>query len=64
MPKMQQSTKKSRRKKVPSYSTAKKEMRTRSETCKNLYSSLVNIMMNEKNRAIKASMRDNRKSKN
>lgn len=56
--------KKSRRKKVPSYSTAKKEMRTRSETCKNLYSSLVNIMMNEKNRAIKASMRDNRKSKN
>lgn len=44
--KVPQSQRKSSNKHRPSYSTAKKEKRNKSETNKNLYSSLVNIMMN------------------
>jgi hypothetical protein len=62
--KQERRTKKSTKKWRPVYSANKKEKRNKTEARKNMYHSLVKIMMNEKNRTMVASLRDNRKPKN
>lgn len=47
-----------------SYSVEKKKKRSQKQARKNVFGSVLNLMINEKNRATTASIRDNRKKKN